>query len=278
MTRNVAFADAIEVVAEICRRHQERHGHMPQTIVTVGGTALAAHGVRILSEDVDLYLEDIDDDIIRDVENTYVEKFGETFKIDATLARSIWGRFELMDIASSPIKWTIPVGEIDLEIRALDLVTLYCIKAVADREKDRDDRKELSKRVNLEPLLVRATTLCKWIGDRPKIPETILLLSSWISRDFGMTEDDVIERLAASERVKELIADLRSGKSRRTKLLIRAAITRNPELIQVVDGNPTFDIDSTLVSESLRSAIEASPDALNAILASPADNPNRGPR
>jgi hypothetical protein len=83
----VRLADVLAVIRELVQLHLARHGSIPDVIVAVGGTALAAHRVRSASYDVDLYLSEVDDDIVPKLNETGRKKFGTQFKLDVTSGR-----------------------------------------------------------------------------------------------------------------------------------------------------------------------------------------------
>jgi hypothetical protein len=85
------LAAALEVIEDLLREQLKTSGRIPETIVTVGGTALAALRIRERSDDVDLYMSEIDDTAIHTVTEKYRARYGFDFKIDATPGNTIWG-------------------------------------------------------------------------------------------------------------------------------------------------------------------------------------------
>ena len=93
---------AIGVILDLVSEHRRTTGRPLTSIVLVGGTALAAHMVRTLSEDVDLYASDVDDEVLDRVAKRHAGRFGPRFKIDATPSNTLWGAIALADIERSP--------------------------------------------------------------------------------------------------------------------------------------------------------------------------------
>lgn len=97
----ISYQQALACISEVVKEHLAKHGEAPAFIVVVGGTALAAHGVRQLSEGVDYYSPLIDEDIVHAVETRMKSQFGRAFKIDATPGENLWGPIIFRDIANS---------------------------------------------------------------------------------------------------------------------------------------------------------------------------------
>jgi hypothetical protein len=92
---------ALKVIEVLLREQLKTSGRLPETIVTVGGTALAALRIRERSDGVDLYMSEIDDTAIDTVTKKYRAQYGFNFKIDATPGNTIWGSFAIDDIDQS---------------------------------------------------------------------------------------------------------------------------------------------------------------------------------
>src|SRR3546814_695830 len=101
--RDIDLEEALEVVRDLLERHQRKHGYVPENVVVVGGTALAVHGVRERSLDVDVYIPDADDDIVAQSEEDGVLKYGPDFKLDVTPVDTLWGTLSIRDIDKSTI-------------------------------------------------------------------------------------------------------------------------------------------------------------------------------
>jgi hypothetical protein len=183
--------DALRVIEDLLREQLKRSGRLPETIVIVGGTALAALRIRERSDDVDLYMSEIDDTAIHTVTEKYRARYGFDFKIDATPGNTISGSFAINDIDQSPAVATIRIGEATVRIRALTPETLYLVKVAADRPKDRIDAPLIASKCSYESLLSRALRLFPWYGDRNAFPEYVERLARSMARDFGRKIEDV---------------------------------------------------------------------------------------
>jgi len=205
---------ALKVIEDLLREQLKTSGRLPETIVTVGGTALAALRIRERSDDVDLYMSEIDDTAIDTVTKKYRAQYGFNFKIDATPGNTIWGSFAIDDIDQSPTVATIEIGDVAVRIRALTPETLYLIKVAADRPKDRIDVPLIASKCSYESLLPRALQLFPWYGDRSAFPEYIERLARSMARDFGRTIDSVYADFKLSEvvlvKAREIHAALES--------------------------------------------------------------------
>src|SRR3546814_4517533 len=103
--RDIDLEEALEVVRDLLERHQRKHGYVPENVVVVGGTALAVHGVRERSLDVDVYIPDADDDIVAQSEDDGVLQYGPDFKLDVTPVDTLWDPLSSRAIAKSPFAW-----------------------------------------------------------------------------------------------------------------------------------------------------------------------------
>lgn len=112
----VNFEQALACIKEVMERHVLKHGEAPPFIVAVGGTALAAHGIRPLSKDVDYYSPNIDEDVVHQVEQEMKSVYGREFKIDATPGENIWGPIIFRDIAESGEKTVLSIGEFNIRL------------------------------------------------------------------------------------------------------------------------------------------------------------------
>jgi hypothetical protein len=112
------LAAALEVIEDLLREQLKTSGRIPETIVTVGGTALAALRIRERPDDVDLYMSEIDDTAIHTVTEKYRARYGFDFKNDATSSNTIWGSFAIEDIDQSPTVATIQIGDVAVWRRA----------------------------------------------------------------------------------------------------------------------------------------------------------------
>ena len=181
---SLTFQDAVEVLKDLASEHyRTTHRHL-DSIVVIGGTALAARGVRDRSDDIDIFARDIDDAVIEKTVARQIKRFGPRFKIDATPSNTIWGTIALLDIETSPEVTTIATDGRMLRIQALTVETLYLVKSAANRAKDRPDVRALAGKTTYEALLKRARQVFPWYSDRTAFPEQAERLSRHMARDF----------------------------------------------------------------------------------------------
>ena len=170
---SVSLTDALEVIRDLLQEQLRLTGRLPRTVVMLGGTALAAQRIRERSEDVDLYMSEIEDAAVLTVQESYRRKYGEAFKIDATPVNTVWGDIAINDIADSPVMATVEVGGSRVEVRALSPETVYLLKAAAYRDKDVPDLPIIAGRCAETSLLVRAIEISPWFANRSAFPEFV---------------------------------------------------------------------------------------------------------
>lgn len=158
-TRKIGLKEAIEVIRDLLREYLKRTGKLPETIVAVGETALAILRIRERSDDLDLYLSEVDDGAVDATVNRYRAKYGAQFKIDVTPANTLCGAFAVKDIEESPVTESIEIEGRSIQIRVLSPETMYLIKVAADRPKDRDDVPLIGKHCDYAALIARAKRL-----------------------------------------------------------------------------------------------------------------------
>jgi predicted nucleotidyltransferase len=207
--RVITYEAAIGCLKTIFERQFAKSGHAPATVVVVGGTALAAHGVRMLSEDVDYFSTEIDEDIVHVVEQEYQAQLGEAFKIDATPTENLWGPLLLRDIAHSPVHETIIVGDSRVQIRKLSLEDLVMVKLTAGREKDEQDLLLLAERTEPDTLVARFNQVIGWYGDRASVIEFSDRFVEYLEGGHGINPHEVIDNLSVPSHVKVMLKDSR---------------------------------------------------------------------
>lgn len=205
----ITYESAIECLTTILERQLSKSGHVPTTLVVVGGTALAAHGIRMLSDDVDYYSTEIDEDVVHDVEEAYRSKYGDTFKIDATPTENLWGPLLLRDIAQSPIHQTLVVGSAVVQIRKLSREDLVLVKLIAGREKDEQDLLLLADQTDPETLAARFNQVIGWYGDRASVIEFTDRFVDHLESAHGVNALDLIDNLSVPSYVKEMLKESR---------------------------------------------------------------------
>lgn len=205
----ITYESAIECLTTILERQFSKSGHVPTTVVIVGGTALAAHGIRLLSDDVDYYSTEIDEDVVHDVEEAYRSKYGDTFKIDATPTENLWGPLLLRDIAQSPIHQTLVVGSAVVQIRKLSREDLVMVKLIAGREKDEQDLLLLADKTDPGTLAARFNQVIGWYGDRASVIEFTDRFVDHLETAHGVNALDVIDTLSVPSYVKDMLKESR---------------------------------------------------------------------
>lgn len=230
----LGFEEAAAIVAELAEACALRTGELPETIVMVGGTALAARAVRALSYDVDVYLDRLDDDAIAAVAAKYARRYGPSFKIDATPSETIWGAIAIRDIAASPLVARAETRFGPVEIRALTVETLYLVKAAADRDKDRTDLVSLAAHTDYASVVERARTVFPWYGDRGAFPDFVERLGRRMSEHFSVPLATVDRDLAPSATVADKVGEIRRGLESQYWPAIR-------ELMRAAAEHLTFD-------------------------------------
>jgi len=253
---------ALKVIEDLLREQLKTSGRLPETIVTVGGTALAALRIRERSDDVDLYMSEIDDTAIDTVTKKYRAQYGFNFKIDATPGNTIWGSFAIDDIDQSPTVATIEIGDVAVRIRALTPETLYFIKVAADRPKDRIDVPLIASKCSYESLLPRALQLFPWYGDRSAFPEYIERLARSMARDFGRTIDSVYADFKLSEVVLVKAREIHAALESQFWQVLKAMMAAKSALILPDPANPsklTFNVEDANLPEELLALVHKEP-------------------
>src|SRR5664280_143082 len=170
---HVTLDEALDIIRDLLREQFRLTGRLPKTVVTIGGTALAARGIRERSDDVDLYLSETEDASVLSVQDAYRRKYGPTFKIDVTPVNTLWGDIAVNDIEQSPIVATLEVQGRTVEIRALSPETMYLVKVAAYRPKDIPDLPLIATRCSSQSLIVRAKQMFPWYADRSAFPQYV---------------------------------------------------------------------------------------------------------
>lgn len=183
-TKKIALTDAIEILRALLLEQFRLTGRLPKTVVTVGGTALAALAIRGRSDDVDVYMSELDDTAVSTVQEAFRRKLGPNFKIDATPVNTIWGAFAVQDIDESPTVETVEIEGNPVQIRALSAETLYLIKVAADRPKHRDDVVLIGAKCTYQAVLERAKRMFAWYADRSAFPEFVECLARCMAATF----------------------------------------------------------------------------------------------
>lgn len=201
----ISYHDALEVIRRLLDTAEKRHEPFEEPIVMVGGTAMAAHHIRKLSYDVDLYVRDFSDDVVYQVEQEFGLQFGNDFKIDVTSVENIWGDVMLRDIHQSEPDSVMRFGNRDITVRKLSIEDLFLTKLDTGRERDQDDLFVLYERTNSDRLIERFNVIWKWHGNRDAV---LGYADSFVSvlHQFGNHDPlDVIARLKLPEYMLKLL-------------------------------------------------------------------------
>jgi hypothetical protein len=267
-TRKIGLKEAIEVIRDLLREYLKRTGKLPETIVAVGGTALAILRIRERSDDLDLYLSEVDDGAVDATVNRYRAKYGAQFKIDVTPANTLWGAFAVKDIEESPVTESIEIEGRSIQIRVLSPETMYLIKVAADRPKDRDDVPLIGKHCDYAALIARAKRLLPWYADRSSLAEYVERLVRSLGRDFGREFLQIENDLELGDAVLERAHQIRSGMELQFWQLLRAVLNQNPDLIQPDPGDPRkLTFDRTLLRQELRDLEVKDPVRFSGVIA-----------
>lgn len=206
----INFKQAMDCLEVVMQRHLEKHGEAPPFVVVVGGTAMAAHGVRLLSTDVDYYSPKIDEDIVYAVEAEMKANFGRKFKIDATPGENIWGPILFRDINDAVQITEISLGSLKVPVKALSPYDLVLVKLAADRAKDRDDLPLLAPQVEPGALIERFNTVIAWHSDRGATMAYTDRFLDFIEKHLNVDAIATIDDLSIPEYVKEMVREARS--------------------------------------------------------------------
>lgn len=159
--------DAVGIIEELVRRSVASGRAIDHTIILVGGSALAAHGVRALSEDVDLFARSFSLDVVATLEAEERARRGPLFKLDATSTENLWGAILVRDIEQDArtLVRALDIGGQRIEIRAIGIETLFLLKVAAGRERDWRDLPLLAAKTSAQAVIARFNTLVQWHGD-----------------------------------------------------------------------------------------------------------------
>lgn len=209
MVRNapISYQNAVMVIRRLLEVAENHQTPFEEPIVMVGGTAMAAHNIRQLSQDVDIYARDFSDEVVYQVEQEFKPQFGDDFKIDVTSAENIWGDIMLRDIHLSEPDLVMRFGNRDITIRKLRLEDLFLLKLDTGREKDRDDLTALYDKMAPDTLIERFNVVWKWHGNRDAVlgyADRFVSILSQFGHDAPL---EVIARLKLPEYMLKLLRE-----------------------------------------------------------------------
>jgi len=206
----LALGDALRIVEELVRRSVAAGRPVDRTLVMVGGTALAAHGIRALSDDVDLFSREFSPDVVVEIEEEARRRHGPAFKLDVTSTENLWGSILVRDIFDDArtLVATFDVAGARYEVRALGVETLFLLKIAAGRERDRDDLPLLAARTTADAVVARFNTLVRWHGDRQALPGFADAVVASLVELLG-AGPEVVDRLEIPDYVRRMLWEAR---------------------------------------------------------------------
>lgn len=152
----------ILTINSMVHEYVERHGRSPRTLIAVGGSAMSMHGLRSLSEDIDLYSPD---DAFAPIAVEIERASG--LRIDVTSKTTLWGILNIHDIEKDAVvKESVIIDGFMVDIAAISPETLFVIKASTMRNKDRDDLPLILLHTSPERIMQRLESLLKSQDDR----------------------------------------------------------------------------------------------------------------
>ena len=205
----VVWPAPLEVVRRLVEVSERQGASLGAFAVLVGGSAMAAHGIRAGSRDIDLYTPAVADAAVAQVEAEYRARYGPEFRLDVTTVENVWGLVMIRDIAEAPL-----VAEIEtatgrrFAVRALAVEDLFVLKVASGRRRDADDLPLLAPHTNADAIVARFNALVPGIGDRAALPGIADALVASLVSIYGSSAASVIDGLALSEGLKD---DLREA-------------------------------------------------------------------
>ncbi len=205
----VRWPAPIEVVRRLIEVSEQRGEPIGSLIVLVGGSAMAAHGIRGESRDVDAYSPVVSDEAVAQVEAELRMTYGDGFRIDLTTVENIWGLIMIRDLARAPrVTQIVSPGGRTHTVRALSIEDLYVLKVASGRRRDNDDLPLIAPRTSADAIVARFNALLPGIGNRAAIPAIADALVRNLAAHYGLAPARIIQQLAVSNGIK---ADLREA-------------------------------------------------------------------
>ena len=205
----VQWPAPLEVVRRLIEVSEQRGEPLKGVIVLVGGSAMAAHGIRAESLDVDVYTPMVGEQAVAQVEAEFRARYGPGFRLDVKTVENIWGLILIRDLGEAP-----QVAEIETApgrtcvVRALSVEDLYVLKVASGRRRDSDDLPLLAPRTSADAIIARFNMLLAGIGDRAAIPGIADALVGNLVAHYHVAAALIIDGLAVSGELKE---DLREA-------------------------------------------------------------------
>ncbi|MEY2341507.1 hypothetical protein AB4090_05275 [Acidithiobacillus sp. IBUN Pt1247-S3] len=151
--------DATQTIRQLYQAYVDQYHRIPRMLIAVGGTAMAYHDMRKLSEDIDLYCpEDAFLPLAAELEAA------SGLRIDVTSQTTLFGQLDIRDIEKDAQVMENVEVEMDgksfsIDIAAISPETLFVIKANTMREKDRDDLPAILEKTSPEQVFQRLEVL-----------------------------------------------------------------------------------------------------------------------
>ena len=199
----------LDVVRRLIEVSEERGEPIGSPIVLVGGSAMAAYGIRAESRDVDLYTAAIGEGSVAQVEAEFRVRYGPDFRLDVTTVENIWGLVMIRDLDRAPL-----VSEIETPpgtshaVRALAVEDLYILKVASGRQRDADDLPLIAPHTSADAIIARFNRLLSGVGDRAAIPSIADAMVASLLANYGLPAARIIDALAVNGELKQ---DLREA-------------------------------------------------------------------
>lgn len=196
-------------VAELCRACRGAPGGQPSVVVGIGGTAMALHGLRAQSDDVDLYCAG--QASARVARGGFTTPPPTSITVDVSGSTRLWSDLDFGPIADTePECASIVVDGTETTLKVLRPETLFIVKANACRDKDLADLQILGPAVDPADVFARLADI--WFLNAPGAREEALykvisaveethrweLLPEW----FRSVPSDVFEEWRATIRAR----------------------------------------------------------------------------
>ncbi len=203
----VTVLDALRVVQRLVDVSDARGEVMRGPVVLAGGSAMAALAIRPMSEDIDLWVASLSDQVVHDVEAELRATFGPAARLDVTSTENLWGVILVRDIATSPLVGEVVSRQGPVEVRALRAEDLFILKVGAGRAKDRHDLRLLAMRTDPAGLVTRFNTLVAWHGDRGAVLGFADAFVAALVSHFGADPRGVIEDLEVPPYIRDALRE-----------------------------------------------------------------------
>jgi len=208
MSRLLRYQDVLEVIERLVEVGRTRGDEVREPLVLVGGSAMAARGIRAESVDVDLFAPNVSPDVAHEAERALAARFGAAFRLDVTGVANLWGPIMIRDIGDAPVVPDRPGG---LILRALSVEDLFLLKLQAGRDKDRDDLALLAAQTSSEALIGRFGQLAAWHGNRAELMRFADDVVRELAARYGADPRRVIAEVAVPEYVRAALRDAWAG-------------------------------------------------------------------